>query len=242
MLKTSLSCVVAVHNEEKYLPYSLTNISNSVFDEIIFVLDRCTDASEKIVKTIRDNRFYLLHKNQQTWNEGCAESKNMGCLYAIGELLMISDADVILDIVAVRKAVEYLKKRDIDAIIFTYRQYSIFGTVLDRIKDEWMNILWKLIRKCGLQPPRSGIYMIKKKVANIPDLPNEYDNIQQKLRIIPISTKTLHLRPRRSPNELFQRGRLRAQLPQYSKLKIFIMSILQFEPNLFVGFLRGKKT
>jgi len=231
------SCVVAVHNEEKFLPYSLLNITDAVFDDVIFVLDRCTDDSEKLVKGVMDKRFVLYHKNRQDWKEACAESKNVGCSLAMGELLMISDADVILDIGAVKEAIELVAKKEIDAVVFTYRQYSLFGTILSRIKDEWINLLWMLIRKSGFQPIRSGIYMIKKELAVIPDLAGEYDYLQQQLRTFPIQTKTLHLRPRRSREAQIQRGRVRACLPQYTKLKMLIMSILQLEPYLFAGFL-----
>jgi len=42
--------VIVIRNEEKYLPYCLASLWNAPVDEFIFVLDRCTDGSEKVVK------------------------------------------------------------------------------------------------------------------------------------------------------------------------------------------------
>ena len=232
-----LSCVVAVYNEEKFLPYSLPSLTNTVFDEVIIVLDRCTDDSEKLVKEAMNERFVLLHKNNQHWKNPCAESKNVGCSWANGELLMISDADIILDISAVKRAIKLFEKEEIDAVVFTYKQHSLFSPFSSRIKDVWMNLLSKLIRIIGLQPTRTGIYMIRKEFAIIPDVEAEYDYVQQNLRTHPLHTKTLHLRPKRSKEAQIQRGRARARLAQYTILKTVIMSILLLEPYLFTGFL-----
>lgn len=239
-LLANISCVVAAYNEESFLPYSLPTIKNTVFDEVVFVLDRCSDDTEKLVRGVMDERFILFHKDRQDWKEACAEAKNTGCLLANRELLMISDADVVLDIDAVKSAIEIFKDLEIDIVVFTYRQYSLFGGFLSRVKDEWVNLLWGLIRRSGFQPTRSGIYMIRKELANIPDLAGEYDYLQQKLRTFPIQTRTLHLRPKRSREAQIQRGRARASLAQYSKLKTLIMSVLQLEPYLFAGFITGR--
>jgi glycosyltransferase involved in cell wall biosynthesis len=50
-----INCVISVHNEEKYLPYSLKPLLLTDF-EIIFVLARCTDSSEKIIQKFMAKR------------------------------------------------------------------------------------------------------------------------------------------------------------------------------------------
>ena len=45
------SVVVAVHNEEKYLPYCIAGLVKSLVYEVIFVLDRCSDRSLKIIES-----------------------------------------------------------------------------------------------------------------------------------------------------------------------------------------------
>jgi cellulose synthase/poly-beta-1,6-N-acetylglucosamine synthase-like glycosyltransferase len=230
---------MAIYNEEKFLPYSLPNIVDPVFNELVFVFDRCTDKSEELVKGFMDERFVIFHKDKQEWVNPCAESKSVGVSLANKELLMISDADVILDIDSVKKAIKLFEK-DIDAVVFSYNQYSLSGTIFNRIKDEWINLLWRFIRKSKFQPTRSGIYMIKKEMAIIPDLTGEYDHLQQTLRTFPINTKTIHLRPRRSKKTQIQRGRVRSNLPQYTAFKTLITSLLLLEPHTFVGFLMGR--
>jgi glycosyltransferase involved in cell wall biosynthesis len=103
---------MAIYNEEKFLPYSLPPVADSFFDEVVVVLDRCTDNSERMVKGVMDTRFVLFNKSGQDWKYPCAESKNTGCTLANGELLMISDADVILDVDAVKRAIELFDEED----------------------------------------------------------------------------------------------------------------------------------
>ncbi len=184
-----------------------------------------------------DERFSLFHKTRQGWIHPIAEVKNLVCSLASGDLLLISDCDVILDIEAVKQAITYFEDEDIDAVVFIYKQHSLFGSMFNRIKDVWINHLRTLISRSGIQPNRSGIYMIRKEYAVIPDLPSEYDPLQMNLRTVPIQTKTLHLRPKRSRESQMQRGRSRAKLAQYSLMKTIIMSILQLEPFLLKGFL-----
>jgi glycosyltransferase involved in cell wall biosynthesis len=237
----TLSCVIAVYNEEKFLPYSLPTITDPLFNEVVMVLDRCTDSSGAMVDKVKDERFVLVSKEVQDWANPCAEAKNLACSTAMGDLLMISDADIVLDIDSVRRATELFEEDEIDAVVFTYKQYSLFGPFLSKIKDVWVNLLWKVISKSGFMPTRSGIYMIRKDVAIIPDADAEYDYVQQTLRTRPLHTKTVHLRPKRSRETQMLRGRARGRLAQYSTLKMIIMSILQLEPYRFVGFLEGRR-
>jgi hypothetical protein len=84
--------------------------------------------------------------------------------------------------------------------------------------------------------------MMKKDVAIIPDIEAEYDYVQQKLRTVPLQSKTVHLRPKRSREAQIERGRARAKMVQYSMLKTLIMSLLQLEPYLLMSFIRERKT
>lgn len=238
----TLSCVVAVYNEEKYLPYSLPMIGDPLFNEIVIVLDRCTDNSEAMVNKVRDGRFLLQYKDSQLWENPLAEAKNMGCSTATGDFLMITDADFILDVDAVNRGRELLLDDPMcDAVVFTYNQYSFYSSVFHRIKDIWINLLWKLIRRGGFMPTRSGIYLIRKNSAIIPDKPSEYDYLQRNLRTTSITSRSLHLRPKRSKEDQYTRGRTRSQLAQYSLMRTVIMSILLLEPYLLTGYLEGRQ-
>ena len=189
MVKVKLSCVIAIHNEEKYLPYSLLYLSNSIFDEVIVVLDRCTDNSERLIRKITDDRFVIIQKKVQTWENGCSEAKNIGCERSTGDVIMITDPDVILDINSVKKAMDILKENNkIEIIVFIYKLYTLFSN-FERIRDEWLNLFGKITRKLKIQPVRSGIYMIRKPLAVIPDTVGQYDVLQQKYKCSSIITQ-----------------------------------------------------
>lgn len=234
-----VSCVLPVHNEEAFLQYSLPSLKSAGFNEVVAVLDRCTDNSKLLLEKYGDETFKLITKNRQTWHDGCSETKHLGCLHADGDLIMISDADIVLDRNTVKKAVEKLQK-DMDVAIFLYRQYSLRGGVRERFRDELQNLLAKIVRRLKLQPTRTGIYMAHKNVLKIQDTAGQYDFLQQASRAVTLNSHTLHLRPRRSKQAQLKRGRLRARLPQYNFWKVLLMSMLLLMPYMIVGYWREK--
>lgn len=237
-----VSCVVAVHNEAEYLPCSLPSLLDSRFDEVVFVLDRCTDKSEQLIHACHDGRFKTIVKPTSSWNNPCAETKSYGVENAAYDLLMMSDADIILDTATVDRAVETFQRNgDTCLINFSYKQYSLWGSVWQRLTDEWTNLLGWLIRKLNVQPKRSGIYMIKKQHAHLADHPSEYDELQQKHPTVQVESNTVHLRPRRNKGAQIARGRSRASLPQYSLVKTLLMSVLLLQPYMFSGYLQARR-
>ena len=64
--KSQVSIVLALHNEQKLLPYSLEPLK-SFRGEIVFVLDRCSDNTEKIVEQFKRvcsaEKIVVAHKN-----------------------------------------------------------------------------------------------------------------------------------------------------------------------------------
>jgi len=71
------SVVVPIHNEAKYLPYSLPAIYRLEPDEVILIFDRCTDESLEISKNISEKfgnksetRYIELNKPSMDWKFG----------------------------------------------------------------------------------------------------------------------------------------------------------------------------
>jgi len=66
----TISVVMPVHNEEKYLPYSLASLLRCPIDELVIVLDRCTDRSTIITERFAKIAPYnvkLIQKNSRKW-------------------------------------------------------------------------------------------------------------------------------------------------------------------------------
>lgn len=88
-----VSLIMAVHNEEKYLPRSLPPLVKSNIKEFIVILDKCTDNSENIVKRYVPNAK-IIKKNKQKWRNSYAENLQIGFNIAECNLICIHDADI----------------------------------------------------------------------------------------------------------------------------------------------------
>lgn len=238
---SDVSCVLAIRNEEHYLQYSLQNLLAIPFKEIVVVLDRCTDGSRMLVQQYSDYRFKIVEKTCLTWRNPNAEAKNMGVRVARGNLIFHTDADVILDVEAVHKAIQILQyRRDVDAVVVGYKLHSLYGSIFDRLRDEWLNIFARLVRLLRLQPSRGGIYLARKKYASPPDCDSAYDAVQRGGGVVYVESRTLHLRPRYERESQESRGRSRAFLPQYSLAKM-LLAILQLQPYMLTAYMQTKR-
>jgi len=84
-----------VHNEEKYLPYSLNSLKciERELNQLIFVLDNCTDNSEQKIRNVFPNaKLYI--KNRHTWRFYVAESFQYGFDKAKGDVVWAIGADL----------------------------------------------------------------------------------------------------------------------------------------------------
>jgi len=62
------SAVVAVHNEEKYLPYCIMALCGSPLYEVVFVLDRCSDRSLEIIEGVDfPFRLKVIELKEKQW-------------------------------------------------------------------------------------------------------------------------------------------------------------------------------
>jgi len=236
-----LVCVLAVHNEENYLPYSLMPIKE-LNSQTVVVLDRCVDSSEKLVRRHIENAE-LVFKEDSHWKNPCAEAKSLGCNVAkkLGaDLILVTDADVLLDVKAVQKARTLLQSSDYQIIALPYRAYSLYGSFMSRILNEIQNLFAFVGRRLQIHPGRFGVYVGKANAICLEDFASEYDVLQQNVRTTWIHSKGLHLRPRLDIQSQIKHGVARAKRPQYSWLKVLIFSLFTFQPFTLVGYLKGK--
>lgn len=231
--------VLAVHNEEQYLPFTSYNLDLCV-DEVLAVIDRCTDSSDKLISQY--SWLKIVKDTKLVWMNTCAQAKAIGLQFLPDgyEYVLMTDADVILDCKAVMVARKILDSNlNIDLVAFIYRQYSLLGSRIDRIHDELTNLLASFTRRFRLQPVRSGIYLVRREKAVLYDDPSEYDPLQRQLRCAYV-VGGVHLRPRYDRASQLNRGQARRSYKQYSFWKILVSSVIQFEPFMLKGFIQGK--
>ena len=114
--KKFVSIIVPVHNEEETLNKSLTSIRNQNVDEIIVILDNCTDDSEKIVKTHSENdqriKFFHLKEHKYKKNK-YAETVNFGALKTKNDFICIVDADSYLTVDYVTSLLQFFTEKTV---------------------------------------------------------------------------------------------------------------------------------
>ena len=108
-----ISFLMAVHNEEKILDYTLKNLLDIPYDnyEVIIGLDGCNDRSEEIVKKYvkKSNKFKYYNLNIR---EGKPAVIDAIIKKSSGELIIVQDADWIFDFRDEEKLDEFLKVFD----------------------------------------------------------------------------------------------------------------------------------
>lgn len=83
-----------IHNEKDYLPQSLRSLKKieDQFFEFIFILDRCTDDSENIVRQWFPNAK-IIRKTTTKWKNSLAENFQIGLTVSKGNIICTQDAD-----------------------------------------------------------------------------------------------------------------------------------------------------
>ena len=90
-----ISIIIPLYNKGKYIKNTIDSILSQNFDdfEIVVVNDGSTDNSFEIVKGIQSDKIKLYTKE----NGGPASARNMGIQKAVGEWIIILDADDTLE-------------------------------------------------------------------------------------------------------------------------------------------------
>jgi glycosyltransferase involved in cell wall biosynthesis len=114
-----VSAIVAARNEERGIEASLASLLGQDYQhlEIIVVNDRSTDRTGEIVEQLAasDDRLQAVHLTELPagWI-GKNYAMYAGAEQARGEILLFTDADVVMEPDVVRRAVTYLRDNDID--------------------------------------------------------------------------------------------------------------------------------
>ena len=139
---TTLSIIVPVHNTEKWLPELLKSIKEQKTDyeyECIFVLDSCTDNSQRIIEEsgICDT---LVNCSVHS----CGLARNRGMEFATGRYVWFLDSDdYLLTDTAIQEALDFVQGKRIVKIPFESDNFNsscyamVWQYVFDRdlIKD-----------------------------------------------------------------------------------------------------------
>jgi glycosyltransferase involved in cell wall biosynthesis len=236
-----------IHNEEEYLPRSLESlkqIEDQIF-EFIFIIDRCTDNSEAIVRKWFPN-VKIVRKNACKWKNSLAENFQMGFELSKGNIICIHDADVTTP----RNLLSLLDelKNDIASIsleLITYRDAS------------FLNLLyyyWEKTRKFAPlgEEPRGALRLVRRdcleEVGGFKDVIAQETQLDIDLRksgyksIIVKKIKYYHLRKfslKKAIISQIQAGKMRKQI-RMPFWRVLGHAILRFRPFVLYGYLIKK--
>ena len=151
----SVAVVTPVHNEESTLDQCLTSVENQKVDEIIVVLDLCTDNSEMIARehAKKDPRIKVVTLPEHNFETNyMAETANFGVSKAKSDVICFVDADTILGPNYTSFLLPYLEKPVVSVagrLIPTSKRFLQFRETIGGTGRLFLREVWKEIG--GLQ-------------------------------------------------------------------------------------------
>ena len=151
----SVAVVAPVHNEESTLDQCLTSVDNQKVDEIIVVLDMCTDNSEMIARehAKKDPRIKVVTLPEHNFKTNYpAETANFGVSKAKSDVICFLDADTMLGPNYISQLLPYLKKPVVSVagrLIFTSKRFLQFRETIGGTGRLFFRELWEEVG--GLQ-------------------------------------------------------------------------------------------
>jgi len=244
-----ISGVIPVHNEAEYLRYSLPSLKTLGLDEYVFVIDRCTDQSEALIRKYHPPNTTIAYKNNQSWTTTRAgESFQAGYDVAKHEVVFAIGADLIMTPESVRIAKQHLADKGVGIVCYGCTHYPIHS-ILQRIHSEYLNFrLNYFINKIpqGNKPRTTGIYAYKKSITRLMDQPQDYIDLHKRIRQHGYNTVyihdagILHLRPTITKDKLEWAGQVRAMRNENIE-KVFCQAMLNLEFRMFKAYLHARQ-
>ncbi|KEQ26344.1 glycosyltransferase family 2 protein [Paenibacillus tyrfis] len=167
-MSIQVSVIMITHNKYPQNLYSLYALENQTFDpkrmEVILVDDASTDKTPKLQKYRPPFHFRYIRCEQ---NVGRSKAKNIGIQAATGEVLIIIDAEMILDPTYVGQHYHLHQANPNLVVTGCLRHYNTF-TVLDKkFNTEQFKLFRQLNRKKNPRIRRLRILRIFKKYSKM---------------------------------------------------------------------------
>ncbi|MBD3204938.1 glycosyltransferase [Candidatus Bathyarchaeota archaeon] len=229
-----------VHNEADMLPLSLPSIYRTEPDEVIILLDRCTDRSREIAEKITEHfnkedstKIITINTPHHGWKQRIAYLRRKGFRKARNDIILTTDADIVLD----KKISEEISKlEDPEIALLGFKFYDYPFTL--------QTLLIRLISNLTAFSGYAGLYAFKKKawletekMDSLRKISSSEDthlrlSIMKKHYSAVSNTKSLHLRPSEDRERNFQRGMMYYNVV---KLPLWLMILYSFSTLRFTA-------
>lgn len=243
------SVVMPIHNEEKYLPYSLPSTYRLKPDEVVLIFDRCTDESLKLSKRIaktldyyQSTKFVELDEPAPGWASRKAFLRRQGYKLTENDVILNVDADFYLDPM-IREHLQRIGRNGVGLISFGFldKPYSI------------RTFIKRAITQVSPFKGLAGLFAFSKKAWLETENPESAKRIlisedsylclciARKYRKEYFNTKTLHLRPNENTRRHYLRGvAYWKDVQEPSTIKMLLHSIMMIRPAVLKGYLHAK--
>jgi glycosyltransferase involved in cell wall biosynthesis len=244
------SIVMPIHNEEENLRYTLKNLFDLQPDEVIVVLDNCTDHSKQMLEEYArkinfSGSLQLLEVKEipKDWNYRVAYLFRHGYHAARNDTILTTAADIVLD-QNIKRHIREFGKDDLKIVSFGLIPYP-----LDRIY-----FARKLISLILPRSTFSGVFIFSKRAWLETEREEDakrvlraqdtlmFRSIRRVYRARHVWTRSLHLRSRSNEaNFYYMRGMVSYQVTRRSDLFVFLSSIVYLHPKMFAGYRHAKR-
>ena len=245
----NFSVVMPVHNEEKNLLFSLPNLLKLRSDELIILIDNCTDRSKQVIEDYAKKgcfngslKFIEVKEIPADWKYRVAYLFRLGYRSVKNDTILTTAADIVFD-QSVKKYIDDFGRDDVKIVSFGLKPYP-----LDRIY-----FVRKIISFFLPRSTFSGVFLFSRKAWQ--DTEREEDaksvlraqdtltfrSIRRKYPARHIWTNSLHLRSRvNESGYYYTRGQVSYQVTRRSSLFVFVSSIVYLHPKMFVEYRHAK--
>jgi len=240
------SVVLPIHNEEKTLPTTLPSIYNLQPNEVILILDRCTDHSERICRIIKDQhpdtdtRIIQVNGDHREWTMRGAYLRRLGYIKASHDAILNTAADIIHDL-KIKQYMDLIGEYGLISFGFLDYPYNIqcwlrkaistftpfhgFAGLQALSRTAWQNT--EDLKACAKLPRSEDTHL--------------YMAINSRYKTKFINTGCIHLRPNETQRDHYLRGQTQWTLLHKSLWFAIMHSILMVRPASLVGYLHARK-
>ncbi len=250
----NFSLVIPVHNEASMLVYSLPSTYRLGAKEVIFVLDRCTDDTEHIIRKFWQKCYsnggnidlVLLNvKRKSNWRIHLNFLYDLGIRKAKSKIVLLSQADIIYDSTKIR---ENIQKASYGMVSFSVTEHPHIAP--------WNHFVTVTLQKLGVVfglERFSGLFAFSKEhYLTCPLTAEDQLNFDTQLLMnfkvkgypyIYVISKNLNMRPalifRGESEKLLKVGADRYKMGK-PFWNVLLLSIIRLTPEILLGYMQTK--
>ncbi len=245
-MPVDVTVLICAHNEESYIRKSLEGILRQSIPpaRIILVADRCTDETVAVSKSMLPRNSIVIEKQKTLWKNSYAENLEIGRKSAIGEVLAIVDADILVPPSFLEKtSASCAEWASVSALVRTDSDQGLMNYLVSLWERSYLFAPFGREARGGARSismrALAGVAGFRDVIAPDTDLDIRLKEHGEKVKM-DTSLVALHLRKMSLERSVFYQikaGEARSQLG-VSPLRTLLHSIVRLRPFVLYGYLK----